>query len=292
MKVLEVHGLNKYYGSLHAVKNLDLNLERGQVLGLLGPNGSGKSTTLGMLLGITKPSSGNFQWFQESKSYRARRRIGALLETPNFYPYLNADENLKIISQIKSTPQDPTAILELVGLADRRKTLFRAYSLGMKQRLAIAAAMIGNPEVLIFDEPTNGLDPKGIAEVRKTLLSIAKSGKTILMASHMLDEVEKICSHVAILKKGKMLTQGPVGALLGDKILVELSAKDQSLQPLLTALSIEGHEEKNGIHYFQVAEQWDGLKINKLAQSKGIVLSHLAVKKRSLESEFLAITED
>jgi len=292
MKVLEVQGLNKFYGPLHAVNDLNLHLEEGQILGLLGPNGSGKSTTLGMLLGITHPSSGSFQWFNEPSKDLARKRIGALLETPNFYPYLNADQNLKIIAQIKGTDEDTLPLLDLVGLIDRRKTPFRAYSLGMKQRLAIAAAMVGSPEVLIFDEPTNGLDPKGIAEVRNTLLSIVQHGKTILMASHMLDEVEKICSHVAILKKGRLLTQGPVGALLGNQVLVELAASNQSIETLLVALQIEQHEIKKGIHYFQVSEEWDGFKINQLAQSKGIILSHLAVKKRSLESEFLAITED
>jgi len=292
MKVLEVHSLNKYYGSVHAVNNVDLHLETGQILGLLGPNGSGKSTTLGMLLGITQPSSGSFQWFNESDSSQARLRIGALLETPNFYPYLDADENLKIIAQIKGSKEDITPLLELVDMAQWRKTPFSNYSLGMKQRLAIAAAMVGNPDVLIFDEPTNGLDPKGIAEVRNTLIDVAQSGKPILMASHMLDEVEKICSHVAILKKGKLLAQGPVGALLGDQVLVELAAQNQSIDQLLSALAIKDYEEKNGIYYFQLSEDWDGTKINQLAQAKGIILSHLAVKKRSLESEFLAITED
>jgi len=293
MEVLNVQALNKHYGSIHAVNNLDLHLESGQILGLLGPNGSGKTTTLGMLLGIIKPQSGFFQWFNSNNQHKARLRIGALLETPNFYPYLNADENLEIIAQIKGVREDFTPLLELVSLKERRHSKFRTYSLGMKQRLAIAAAMIGNPEVLIFDEPSNGLDPQGIAEVRNTILKIAEQGKTILMASHILDEVEKVCTDVAILKEGRMLTQGPVGALLGDQVIIELGADDRDLDQIISKFpDVVDLKKINGIYHFQMPKKWSGSQINKLAQENGIILSHLVVKKRSLESEFLAITKD
>ncbi len=293
MKVLEVQSLNKYYGSLHAIQDLNLHLESGQVLGLLGPNGSGKTTTLGMLLGITLPNSGFYQWFDEPEHHLARLRIGALLETPNFYPYLNADENLAIIAQIKGVQENFSPLLDLVGLGNRRSSKFSTFSLGMKQRLAIASAMVGDPEVLIFDEPTNGLDPQGIAEVRNSIIQIAKSGKTILMASHMLDEVEKVCSHVAILKQGQLLAQGPVGALLGNQVLVEISASGVEMESFIQSLpEVSNVEFENGIYYFQMPENWTGAEINRLAMDKGFTLSHLQLKKRSLESEFLAITKD
>ena len=293
MEVLSVHSLNKRYGSIHAVNDLDLRLESGQILGLLGPNGSGKTTTLGMLLGITKPDSGSFQWFESGNNDRSRLRIGALLETPNFYPYLNADENLEIIAQIKNVDEDYTPLLRLVSLEERRSSKFSTYSLGMKQRLAIAAALIGNPDVLIFDEPSNGLDPQGIAEVRNTILKIAEQGKTILMASHILDEVEKICTDVAILKKGKMMAQGPVGALLGDQVIIEMGADGKELEHIIASFpEVADVKRINGIYHFQLPNDWSGSKINQTAQEKGITLSHLVVKKRSLESEFLAITKD
>ena len=211
MTVLQISGLTKKYGKITALKSLDLKIEQGNVYGLLGPNGSGKTTTLGIILGILKQDDGSFSWFGDKYGDQYRLKIGAILETPNFYPYLNADENLEIIRHIKNDQNaDFTELLTMVNLVDRRKSNFSTYSLGMKQRLAIAATLIGEPEVLIFDEPTNGLDPQGIAEVREILKKIANTGKTVIMASHILDEVEKICSHVAIIKKGQLLATGPV----------------------------------------------------------------------------------
>ncbi|MEL6989792.1 MAG: ATP-binding cassette domain-containing protein, partial [Bacteroidota bacterium] len=169
MPVLKTSNLSKHYGPIRAVDNLNLSVGKGQVVGLLGPNGSGKTTTLGMLLGVLKPTSGSFEWFEGKYGENPRRQIGAILETPNFYPYHNAIKNLKIIQHIKKSYDDNLdSLLELVNLKHRQNSRFSTYSLGMKQRLAIAATMIGNPEVLIFDEPTNGLDPQGIAEVRST----------------------------------------------------------------------------------------------------------------------------
>src|SRR5690606_17499858 len=203
MPVLTIQNLSKNYGKIKAICNLSFTVEKGNIYGILGPNGSGKTTTLGIILGITKNDAGSFNWFDGLKGKDARQKIGALLETPNFYPYLNADENLAIIAHIKKMNRHRfDDLLSLVDLTQRRHSPFRTYSLGMKQRLAIAASMVGDPEVLIFDEPTNGLDPLGIAEVRNVIVKIARQGKTILMASHILDEVEKICSHVAILKQG------------------------------------------------------------------------------------------
>ena len=164
MPVLEINNLTKKYGSIVAVNNLSLNVDKGNIYGFLGPNGSGKTTTLGIILGILHQNSGDYRWFEGQYGENPRRHLGALLETPNFYPYMNADENLNVVAHIKKVAHPKIdELLDLVNLTNRRKSAFRTYSLGMKQRLAIAAAMIGDPEILIFDEPTNGLDPQGIA---------------------------------------------------------------------------------------------------------------------------------
>ncbi|MBL0082796.1 MAG: ATP-binding cassette domain-containing protein [Saprospiraceae bacterium] len=227
MEVLQTSHLHKSYGKIKAVNDLNLSIHQGMVFGLLGPNGSGKTTTLGIILGILQFDAGNFTWFENQYGEKHRTRIGAILETPNFYPYLNAIDNLKIVSLIKGVEDtNYDDLLKLVDLHHRKDSKFSSYSLGMKQRLAIAATQIGNPDVLIFDEPTNGLDPQGIAEVRQILKRIADTGKTVIMASHILDEVEKICSHVGIMKNGVLLASGPVGAMLNDKLLGEIGSDD------------------------------------------------------------------
>lgn len=294
MEVLSIDGLSKSYGPIKAVQSLALTVNSGEIMGLLGPNGSGKTTTLSMLLGIVWPDQGSYSWFQSGKGHHQRLKIGALLETPNFYPYLNAIENLKIIARIKGKgKQDIPRLLELVGLHNRSTYNFRTYSLGMKQRLAIAGALVGDPEVLILDEPANGLDPQGIAEVRETIAKIAAEGKTILMASHILDEVEKVCSHVAILKHGRLLANGPVGSLLGDVKLIELGAQNMdALKDFLATLpAVKIIQQKKQFLEIQIDNSMSGSQINQIAHSKGIMLNHLVVKKRSLESEFLQITK-
>ena len=229
MSVLTIKNLSKSYGKIQALQDLSLEINEGEVYGILGPNGSGKTTTLGIILGILSADSGSYTWFDGKYGAGHRKRIGAILETPNFYPYKTAEDNLSIISHIKGVKTDNyDELLELVNLAHRKKSAFRTYSLGMKQRLAIEATMIGDPDVIIFDEPTNGLDPQGIAEVRQTLTKIADSGKTVIMASHILDEVEKICSHVAIIKNGHLLATGSVGSILSDDITVELQSEDMA----------------------------------------------------------------
>ena len=295
MPVLEINQLTKKYGAITAVNKLSLKVEPGQILGILGPNGSGKTTTLGCILGIVRPNSGNYTWFDGQHAPNERMHIGALLETPNFYPYLNAVKNLEIVAHIKKV-DDPRIyeLLELVNLYERRHSNFRTYSYGMKQRLAIAGAMVGDPKVLIFDEPTNGLDPQGIAEVRGIVQRIAEQGKTIIMASHILDEVEKVCSHVAIIKKGKLLATGGVGTILSNDQQVDIKADD--LPSLVTLLSnipeINKIERKNGMLTLYVDENLDAATLNKLAFKNNIVLTHLVVKPRSLETEFLEITSN
>ncbi|NTV84162.1 MAG: ATP-binding cassette domain-containing protein, partial [Bacteroidales bacterium] len=207
--VLSIRGLTKRYGSITAVSNLDLDIERGSVFGILGPNGSGKTTTLGVLLDVTRADSGTFSWFGGLPVKTQRKRIGAILEVPLFYPYLSGRQNLEMVAKIKDLPGDDVdEALKMVDLYERRDSKFRTYSLGMKQRLAVASTLIGKPEVLILDEPTNGLDPRGIAEIRNIILDVASQGVTIILASHILDEVQKTCTHMAVLEKGKKLFSG------------------------------------------------------------------------------------
>lgn len=291
--ILQTKHLSKQFGNLKAVDQLDLKIEKGMVYGMLGPNGSGKTTTLGMVLGIIHPTAGSFEWFEGRRGANPRRFLGALLETPNFYPYLSVEDNLKIVAEIKRINQpDIDQALALVNLLQRKRSKFKTYSLGMKQRLAIASAMIGDPEVLIFDEPTNGLDPQGIAEVRETILQIAQTGKTIIMASHILDEVEKICSHVAIIKNGRLLATGPVGAIINDDILIEVgSASKEELRSFLPTL--EGFsklEETDFGFLLYLQQELSTSTINQAAFKKGIVINHLRRRQKSLEAEFLEIT--
>lgn len=293
MTVLETNELSKRYGPIKAVNRLSLKVEEGQILGILGPNGSGKTTFLGMVLDIIKKDSGNYTWFEGKHGENARKNLGALLETPNFYPYKNAVDNLKIIAHIKKV-ENPRIeeLLEIVNLAHRKTSPFRAYSLGMKQRLGIAGAMIGNPDVLIFDEPTNGLDPQGIAEVRETIVNIGKEGKTIIMASHILDEVEKVCTHVSIIKNGNHLISGSVGSIISDDVQVEIAAPNlNGLRSMLSNDSrISQLVEKEGKLVLYVDSEFSTAEINQMAHNNGITLTHLVAKAKSLESEFLEIT--
>lgn len=293
MSILSIQGLTKRYGKITAVDGLSLEVEKGMSFGILGPNGSGKTTTLGVVLGIIHASAGAFSWFEGRYGAKERHHIGALLETPNFYPYLNAIDNLRLIAHIKRIRSPKIDhLLELVNLHHRRTSKFRTFSLGMKQRLAIAAAMVGDPEVLIFDEPTNGLDPQGIAEVRQTLRQIAGMGKTIIMASHILDEVEKVCSHVAIIKEGRLLASGTVGAIISDDMLVEIAAEDlPALKAAMGRLpAVRKIEEGEGRLVLYLSEEVPAAALNRMAFEQGLALSHLRVVRKSLESEFLEIT--
>jgi len=293
--VLQINSLTKQYGPITALNNLNLTIEAGNIYGLLGPNGSGKTTTLGIILGILAQTSGNFEWFGGEYGDKYRMRIGAILETPNFYPYLNARRNLQIVQEIKKSYNDNIdGLLETVNLAHRKKSKFRAYSLGMKQRLAIAATLIGEPDVVIFDEPTNGLDPEGIAEVRKILKKVAESGKTVIMASHLLDEVEKICSHVAIIKEGRLLATGPVGAILSNDVTVEVKAAEMDqLSNLVSGIEwIHDIKREKEIIEFQMSENHTAQEINSIAHNHGIILNNLVSRKRKLEEEFLEITNN
>jgi ABC-2 type transport system ATP-binding protein len=292
MNVLAIRQLSKSYGRIQALKSLDLEIESGQVYGLLGPNGSGKTTTLGIILGILRQDSGSYEWFGDQYGEYARKHIGAILETPNFYPYLDADHNLDIIAHIRGVKTKHfDEVLDLVNLLGRRRSPFSTYSLGMKQRLAIAGTLIGDPQVVIFDEPTNGLDPQGIAEVRHILRKIADTGKTVIMASHLLDEVEKICSHVGILRKGQLLESGPVGSIINGDIAIEVASDNiDQLKTWLGGLAVTKNLDFNGRYVEIIVDKdTDVAAINRAALDQGIVLSHLNAKKKRLETEFLEI---
>lgn len=293
MEVLKIENLSKDYGSIRALDNLNLSVQKGQIMGILGPNGSGKTTTLGIILGILKQSNGTYTWFENQHGKDHRLKIGSILETPNFFPYLNALENLEIVRQIKGSSEDNfDELLQLVKLYGRRKSPFKTFSLGMKQRLAIAATLIGDPEVVIFDEPTNGLDPEGIAEVRRTLQEVASRGKTVIMASHILDEVEKICSHVTIIKRGKLMASGSIGSIISNDITIEVASinQDALIAFLRSRQDIKTVTPKEAFIECSAAESLNIGQLNYDAFKNDIQLTHLVSRKTRLEEEFLTIT--
>lgn len=292
--VLSIRQLTKRYGALTAVDHLDLEIEKGSVYGILGPNGSGKTTTLGMLLDVVRPDSGSFSWFGGLPDKAQRKKIGAILEVPLFYPYLTGRQNLELISSIKELPGDDIdKALEIAGLADRKHSRFRTYSLGMKQRLAVAATLLGKPKVLILDEPTNGLDPKGIAEIRDIILKVASEGVTIILASHILDEVQKTCSHVAVLEKGKKIFSGPVAEVLNNSQWIELSADNMDKLDLTLRNTdfVENIQEEDEMYIIKTNKPVSLSDLNKFFYDRGIILNHLAMRKQSLEKYFLELLE-
>ncbi|MBL7865716.1 MAG: ATP-binding cassette domain-containing protein [Cyclobacteriaceae bacterium] len=289
--VLSIQQLTKNFGRLCAVNNLNLEVKRGQVFGMLGPNGSGKTTTLGMLMGVTNPSSGSFNWFGQTPTHQLRKRIGAVLEHPIFYPYLSGQKNLELMALIKEAPlENISRVLELVELSGRKDDKYKTYSLGMKQRLAIASALLNDPIVLILDEPTNGLDPMGIAEIREIIKRIANDGRTIILASHLLDEVQKVCTHFAILRKGNMVHSGPVDDVGKGEETVEVAAFHDDLPLILGAFAGTAGVKKDGSNYVvKMKDGFHSLELNRYLFEKGIVASHLVTQKKSLEKQFLEI---
>jgi ABC-2 type transport system ATP-binding protein len=295
--ILSLKNLHKKYGAIHAVNNLSFDIERGNVYGILGPNGSGKSTTLGIILNVVNKNSGEFSWFNGTLStHEALKKVGAIIERPNFYPYMTAIQNLKLICTIKGISTEIIdEKLKIVHLYERRNSKFKTFSLGMKQRLAIASALLNDPEILILDEPTNGLDPQGIHEIRQIINEIANTGTTILLASHLLDEVEKVCSHVIIIRKGIKLYSGRVDEMTASKGLFELKVEKDE-EKLLIAL--ENHPSINKIskdHDTIIATLNDTIsstEINSFLFDKGIILSHLIKRKPSLEQQFLNLTKN
>ncbi|MEO6187527.1 MAG: ATP-binding cassette domain-containing protein [Ginsengibacter sp.] len=296
MAVLTIDHLSKSYGRILALKDVSFSVPAGSVFGILGPNGSGKTTLLGTVMEIIKPSGGTFRLFGEAATAEHRKKIGTLLETPNFYHYLSGQKNLEIAAEIKQRGrEDISKVLEMVDLIRRKDSKFSSYSLGMKQRLAIASCLLGNPDVLVFDEPTNGLDPVGIAEIRSLMKELHLRGKTIIMASHLLDEVEKVCTHVAILKTGTLIATGDVNEILSNEDMVELSCSDnKKLIEVLQQLHNQAKVTMDGRHVklFLPVNSADLASINNYCFSHGIMLSHLLLKKKSLEARFFELTNN
>ena len=292
--LLRIQNLNKHFGHLHAVKNLSIDIQKGNVYGLLGPNGSGKSTTLGIVLNVVNKTSGEFTWFEgKVETHEALKRVGAIIERPNFYPYMSAQKNLELVCKIKNIGYDrilPT--LELVGLSDRKDSLFRTFSLGMKQRLAIGSALLNNPEILILDEPTNGLDPQGIIQIRELITKISQMGTTIILASHLLDEVEKVCSHVMVLRKGEVLYSGPVDRMSNRKgqLFIGSDNKNQLIQCLQAHPDFEKAIWDGNLFQIDLLREVSPQDMNRYLVQNGIYASHLEYRKPSLEAQFLDLT--
>lgn len=294
MAILTIDNLKKNYGGIQALKGVSFSVPKGSVFGILGPNGSGKTTLLGLITDILQPSGGSYQLFDEAPTAYHRSQMGTFLETPNFYHYLSAVQNLKISAAIKGRGADDIdRVIETVNLTQRKNSRFSTYSLGMKQRLAIASCLLGNPDVLILDEPTNGLDPVGIAEIRELIKKLRQQGKTIIMASHLLDEVEKVCTHVAILKKGELIATGPVDEIMANEDIVEVNAAD-ALRLKDAASKLTGYsnmkQTETAWQFFYPVGTADLEKINRYFFEQGVVLNHLQLKKKSLESKFFELT--
>jgi ABC-2 type transport system ATP-binding protein len=292
--ILSIKNLSKRYGSLQALKDISFEIKKGHVYGILGPNGSGKSTTLGIVLNVVNATSGEYSWFDgKMKTHDALKKVGAIIERPNFYPYMTAQENLRLVCKIKNISYAKILEkLELVGLTERKDSKFSSFSLGMKQRLAIASALLNDPEILILDEPTNGLDPQGIHQIRDIIKHIASQGTTILLASHLLDEVEKVCTHVVVLRKGHILYTGSVDGISANEGLYELQAEDTlnliAIVKTHPAVEHVKQEEEKVLVYLK--SELEAADLNQFLFENKIVLSHLVKRKNSLEEQFLELT--
>jgi ABC-2 type transport system ATP-binding protein len=295
--ILSINNLNKIYNkNVHAVNNVSLEIKKGNVYGILGPNGSGKSTTLGIVLNVVNKTSGTYSWFGgKMETHEALKKVGAIIERPNFYPYMTAKQNLELVCKIKNI--DYTKVQEkltLVGLVERKNSKFNTFSLGMKQRLAIASALLNDPEILILDEPTNGLDPQGIHQIRDIIRLIASQGTTILLASHLLDEVEKVCSHVLVLQKGKILYSGTVDGMSSNEGFFELQSdnNDSLIKVLQSHSAIEKVVTEDGKVLVYLKSPLDAADLNKYLFENNIFLNHLVKRKTSLEEQFLELTKN
>lgn len=287
--IIEIKNLTKKYGSFTAVNNLSLTVEKGNIYGILGPNGSGKTTTLGMILGVINATSGGYSWFGTEENSNQRRRVGSILEHPIFYPELSGYKNLEITALIKQVDKSRIEdVLKRVGLWQRKDSAFRTFSLGMKQRLALASALLADPEVLVLDEPTNGLDPQGINQMRELILSIAEEGKTIIISSHILDEIQKMCTHFAILKNGNLLRKGTIHEISVSKNTFTLNGKSDLIENLITEHPLYSSVKKTHEGYLvNFKGAITGEQVNQYFYEKGLVLSCIIEHKTTLEEEFL-----
>lgn len=294
--ILSIKNLNKRYSSLQALKDVTFDIKKGHVYGILGPNGSGKSTTLGIVLNVVNKTSGEYGWFDgKMETHEALKKVGAIIERPNFYPYMTAQQNLQLVCKIKNISYSKVQEkLELVGLNERKDSKFSTFSLGMKQRLAIASALLNDPEILILDEPTNGLDPQGIHQIRDIIKQVAAGGTTILLASHLLDEVEKVCSHVVVLRKGQILYAGSVDGISANEGFFELQSEDPEklIAVLKTHPAIESAKQGEEKVFVYLKSELEAADLNKFLFERNIHLGHLVKRKNSLEEQFLKLTNN
>lgn len=290
--------LTRRYGQRAVVDQLNLVVPRGDVFGLLGPNGAGKTTTLTMLLGLVKPTSGQ-AWVLghdiAADPVSALQHVGATIEAPAFYPYLSAYDNLRVLTMVDHLPTHRIdAVLRQVDLHERARQPFRTFSQGMKQRLAIAAALLAEPELIILDEPTNGLDPAGTAAVRDLIRALAAAGHTIILSSHLLHEVQQVCQHVAILKQGRLIAQGAVADLLHERqqVLIEVEGDVQAaVNALRDYAPIESvTTEGNRLHINAPPQQTAA--INARLVQHGIPVVMVNARTASLEDLFLDVTQE
>jgi ABC-2 type transport system ATP-binding protein len=306
--VVETRGLTKRYGSRTVVDALDMRIPPGVVAGFIGPNGAGKTTTLRMLLGLVRPSAGEGRVFSlplhSPASYL--QRVGALIESPAFYPGLTGQRNLAVQATLGGHPLARVpVVLERVGLADRGGDRYRTYSLGMKQRLGIAGALLGDPTLLILDEPTNGLDPAGIRDMRALVRSLAEDGPTVLISSHLLAEVQQVCDWLVVIEHGRLVFQGPTARLLagGDELTLrsEQLADLPQLQALLTRRGLVATLADDRVHVdlteaiaISGASDLDGLlgEINRAAMAEQLTLVELTITRASLEERYLTLTKE
>ncbi len=294
--ILSLQNISKSYGRIDALKAVSFEVPAGSVFGILGPNGSGKTTLLGVVMNVLRPNAGKFDWFGQQPGEKLRRDIGTLLETPNFYHYLSAKRNLEITASIKHKPWDDIdRVLKIVRLYERRDSKFQTFSLGMKQRLAIASCLLGDPSVLVFDEPTNGLDPAGIAEIRQLITDLARNGKTIILASHLLAEVEKVCTHVAILQRGVLIRSGEVKSVLSQEEWLEIGSADLTLLQEIAG-RLPGVKSilvsENHLQLYFDSSPPDAGWMNRHCFEQGVALNFLALRKKSLESAFIELTDN
>jgi len=292
--VIQTHALSKRYRSTTAVDGISFRVEAGQVFGFLGPNGAGKTTTIGLLLGIITPTGGRFELFGGGRPgdlQAARRRIGATLETPNFYPYLSGRDNLRIVANVKrANAAEIARVLDLVGLGGRAGHKFGGYSLGMKQRLALAATMLGDPELIMLDEPANGLDPEGMREIRQLIRDLADRGTTIFLSSHLLSEVERVCTHVAIIQNGKIVRQDSVADVTSHGVAGLRAADLEQLADAVQGYPAASRVRRRGDRLVAELEDGDLAALNAWLAARGVHLSHLALESRSLEDVFMEAT--
>ncbi len=290
--MVETRGLTKRYGRIAAVESLDLTVRRGEVYGFLGPNGAGKTTTLRMLLGLIRPTSGDARVLGEKPGSPAGLgKVGALVESPAFYPYLSGQDNLRVMARYSGVRSPRIAeVLERVELSGRAKDKFRKYSLGMKQRLGVAAALLKDPDLLVLDEPTNGLDPKGMADMRDLIRRLGKGDRTVLLSSHLLGEVEQICDRVGVISKGSLVAEGSVAELRGKQgLLVRAEPIEEAARIAEKLVGVEEVAELGGALRLTTDPE-RAAEINAKLVSAGLRVSELRPAGQSLEEAFLELT--